>query len=341
MKQFHFIPCLAILVLAISCNDIKAPGIDKKIDNISEVPAEVVVGLANSPALKMSSDGRFYLEQASESSIKAALNTATTNTLKGSLTIDGAQLPEVGKPVEGASDVSGIFIVVSGPSPEELEFTATATIDDKPVTLPPASVKSGKTLAYLTTTGTNPDKIEYETPVLIPDTATEPMSDGIDLIDISNITIAPTKPAPAALMGVYEMAVSAKYYTSLSFPAGTKLHISPSFSDLKINLDRVNYPLSEYDIHMEVESTIPFDLKVGVTSTDGVSGSTDDIVKAGAVGKPVKSQIVVHVVDNSGHNVSQITNVYFSIDMTAAANAYLGKGQYLKIHTEKLTIQKP
>ena len=340
MKQFHIIPCLALLALVFSCDDIKAPGVDKKIDTHSEVSVEKLTGMAQSPALKMTADGKFYLEQAAENSIKAAVNTSNTNTLKGNITIDGSGLPEVGKPVEGSSENSGIFIVVDNPAPETVSFSATAVIDDKPVTLPPTTVKDGKTIAFITNTS-NPDKIEYETPVLIPDTATEPLSNGIDLIDLSDITIAPTKPAPAALMGVYEMTVSAKYYTSLSFPAGAKLHLSPTFSDLNINLDRVNYPLSEYDIHMTIESTIPFDLKVGVSSEDGISGSTDDIVKAGAVGNPVKSSIVVHVIDKSGHNVSAISSATFSIDMIAGNNAYLGKGQSLKIDTEKLTIQKP
>ena len=343
MKKYHFIAGLAILALAVSCDDIKAPGVDKKIDTHSEVSVEEFTSLKGHGALKTSPDGKYFIEQEAGTAIKLTVDTAQPHaTASSKMTIDGAGLPEVSKPVEGAADNFGIIIEVDNTSSATLDVSASASIDGKSVSLAPGSVKPNdkSSVAYVKTLD-NPDKIEYETPVLLPDIATEPMSNGIDVIDVSDITVMPKKGATAlAAASAVEISLLAKYYTSLSFPAGTKLHLNPTFSDLKINLDRVNFPLKEYDLYMTIESTIPFDMKASVTSSDGVSGTCDDIVKAGAVGKPVKSAIVVHIKDDSGHNVSQITNATFSIDLVAGSNAYFGRGQYLKIDTEKLTIQK-
>ena len=343
MKQFHFIAGLAIFALATSCDDIKAPGIDKNIDTHSEVTVEEFTDLKGLSSLKTSPDGKYYIEQESASTLKASVNPGNGQTpINGTLTIHGSDLPSAAKPVEGAADNSGIIISVDNPSSHIIDFSATATIDGKNVLLPKTSVnpKDGKNLGYLTSAD-NSDKLDISVPVLIPETAKEPLANGIEQIDVYDVTVAPKMGATAlAAASNVNLTLLAKYYTSLSFPAGTKLHITPTFSDLKIKLDRVNYPLKEYDIHMTLESTIPFDMQISVTSTDGVSGTCEDTVKAGAVGNPVKTDVTIHIVDNSGHNVSEISNATFSIDLIAGKNAYFGVGQYLKISTDKITIQK-
>ena len=121
--------------------------------------------------------------------------------------------------------------------------------------------------------------------------------------------------------------------------SSAELHFDKTFEDLDIKVD-IDESFKEYDIYFNVESSVPFDIKFSASSPDGLTGTSDNVIKAGTPAKPVTSKVVLHVVDNSGKKVNAISTATLSLDLTAVEGAKFAEGQSLKIDTDKLTIVK-
>lgn len=353
MKKINVILAgFAVLSLAVSCNGflgsigVKAPGVDVKIDRQSEVAFVRVADLDGNSHVKTATDGELYIEKEAKEPVKATTSlTSGKNTISGKLTIDGSDLPSVAKPVDGELVNAGVIVTVENPAPDPVEFDGTLVIDDKSGDIPSDKfiVPEGDVKSFGLLKEEKTDlhtQLGYEDPIILPESFSDPISDGIDEIVIKDMSVTPKKgsKAPAAAE-TYEFTVKAKYYSSLSYKPGAKVHIDKTFDDLGILID-VDDIFKEYDIYFDIESTVPFDIKFSASSPDGLTGTSEDVVKAGEPGKPVKSSIVLHVVDNSGKKVNAISTATLSLDLTAGQNSKFAKGQTLKIDTSKLTIVK-
>ena len=351
MKKFSFIALSALVALASSCNlfeDVKAPGIDKKIDSSSEVQSLELIDLdkeysAIESHVGTSSSGSYYYVASAPSTLSANVSSTDTKVLvEGELTIESLDLPDIVKPVSGSASNAGLILEFDNTYSQPVDVTAKATVDSKSAKLTGIQAKGSKLTktAFLLDLD-DVDNLEYDT-IVIPDVLAGPVSDGVtEHIIVSELELIPEKGVSAlSAAGDYNFKIAAKYYSSLTFKKGTKLHVTKTFNDLKLKLDRLDYPLKEYDVYIEFVSTVPFDITASVTSEDGLTGTSDSVIKAGKPGSPVTSEVVLHVVDNSGKNVSEINSATLDLYFVAAEKASFAKGQTLKINAEKLTIQK-
>lgn len=353
MKKINVILAgIAVMSLAVSCNGflgdlgIMAPGVDMKISHESEVSSQKLANLDGISYVKVASQGDLFVEKVSTEPAKATCSTTTgTVNFTGSrIAIDGADLPDATKPLEGAILSSAIIVTVENPTPEPVGFESTVVIDGKPGTVTGMGVADNSIKDFGLCVGDAneiKERTNYEDPVLLSDELADPLSDGIDEVVLEDMAVTfkkGSKVAPAA-GGSYQFNVKAKYYASLSYLPGTKLQFVKTFNDLGVQID-IDKVFKEYDIYFSVESTIPFDIKFSATSPDGLVGTSDDVIKAGAPGAPVKSAVVMHVVDNSGNKINAISTATVTLDLTAVEGAKFSQGQSLKIDTSKLTIVK-
>lgn len=352
MKKINVILAgFAVLSLAVSCSGflgdlgIKAPGVDMKIDRESEVSSVKLANLDGNSHVKTATDGELFIEKQAKEPVKATTSLGSGKTsISGKLTIEGNDLPDAAKPHDGSLLNSAVIVTVDNPAPDPVDFESTVVVDGKTggvssgMIVPDGDVKSFGILMG------NKDEIkqdvDYDDPVLLPESLKEPLGDGIDRIDVTDLAVTPKKgsAAPAAA-GSYEFNVKAKYYAQLSYAPGSKLHFDKTFEDLDIKVD-IDESFKEYDIYFNVESSVPFDIKFSASSPDGLTGTSDNVIKAGTPAKPVTSKVVLHVVDNSGKKVNAISTATLSLDLTAVEGAKFAEGQSLKIDTDKLTIVK-
>lgn len=350
MKKINVILAGFAVLSLVSCNGllgdlgIRAPGVDVKIDHESEVSAIQIADLDGNSHVKTATDGQLFVAKQAKEPVKAttSLGSGKTN-ISGKLTIEGNDLPDAAKPHDGSLLNTAVIVTVDNPAPDPVDFDATVVADGRAGSVSGMTVAESDVQSFGILMGEGAvikNHVDYDDPVLLPDSLVEPMSDGIDELTVTDLAVTPKKGsvAPAAA-GSYEFVVKAEYYAELSYKAGSKLHFDKTFNDLGIKVD-IDEAFSEYDLYFKVESTIPFDIKFSATSPDGLVGTSDDIVKAGAPGKPAVSNIVLHIKDSSGKQVNAISTANVSLDLTAAEGAKFSKGQSLKIDTSKLTIVK-
>ena len=350
MKKINVLLAGFAVMSLVSCNGllgdlgVRAPGVDLKVDRQSEVSSVRLVDLDGNSHVKTATDGELFIEKQAKEPVKSTCTLGSGQTaIPGKLTIDGSDLPDAAKPHDGSLLTSAVIITVDNPASETVDFGSTVTVDDKTesvggLTVPENSVKSFGLIKG------DKDEVKershYDDPVLLSEGLGGAISDGIDEILITGLSVTPEKGTvtPSAA-NTYEFQVKAKYYASLSYSPGSKIHVDKTFNDLDILID-IDEVFKEYDIYFKVESTIPFDIKFSASSPDGLVGTSDDIIKAGNPGKPVSSNVVLHVIDNSGKKVDAISTATLSLDLTAVEGAKFTTGQTLKIDTDKLTIVK-
>ena len=348
MKKIFFLAGLAVLAAAVSSCDENgnfiSPKVDVPIESSSDVQAEDLLAL-KSADIKTDDKGCYFIEKSASAPLSATVDLKTTETkLPGSLEIDCSSIPEVAKPSSGKLSQSFLILEMENPADEKVSFKGSAAADSKVIDLPAVSVdpKSEKLVAFVSTGSS-----AVVPPVTVPEEFVAIPSDGdaldmgpskITVKDLGVTSLGTKAAAPAG--GSYSFKVDAMYVAPLYYSAGTKLHINRTFQDLKIVLDRINYPCAEYDIVMDVENTLPFDIMMSVSSAEGVSGSLKNAIKAGSLNNPVTTSVAFNVKDSSGKAVSNISTATLGIDLTAAEGATLQKGQKLGLNVSKVTIIK-
>lgn len=339
MKKHQLFAGLAMLALAVSCVEgVKLPGVDVKLNSSSTVSSEKLFSLSAENA-STASDGTYYIESAAPAPLNATVTLGST--IPGSLKIDNSSLPEAAFPVQGTMSNVGVALTVENSSSAPIKLAGKAVFDGKEVALNPAvaSANSSSVLAFVTDPNAKVQPVPTTAnlvPLADPDKA---VTKGSKSVEIKELEISDG--SKAAAPSSVALTVSAKYCAAFVYPEGTKLHLDRSFSDLGLTFDRVQYPLNEYDVHMEVVNSIPFDIYISATSADGISGSIAQPILAGSIENPVTTSVILHVVDNSGKAVSHMDQADLSLDLVAVSGgSALKKGQKLEINLDKLTIVK-
>jgi hypothetical protein len=346
MKKIILLAGLAVSALAVSSCDlfenIKTPTVDVALDSSSEIQSVELLKL-DSPAITSDSQGVYFVQQSASAPISSNVNLSSTPTkLNGSLDIKGAGLPEVACDLQhGGLAQPAIVVTVENSAAEQVVVNGNCNADSKTFPLPEAVTNAKDKTQIVYTTGSSAPSITDPDVVLALPEEGKILEKGPKEMQISDITVSTVSTkaiAPAA--GSYQIKVDAMYVAPLLYLAGTQIHLDRSFKDLNISLDRVNYPCNEYDISMEVENTLPFDIMMTVKSADGISGALKSAIKAGSLEKPVTTAVVLNVKDSSGKNVSNISTADLSIDLTAAEGAILKKGQKLGLKLNKFSVIK-
>jgi len=348
MKRILILAALAFLASAVtSCDDngkINIPPVDVQIDATSDIHAEDLLGLKSQAVGYDSQSDFYYVENPASTSLQANVSLTTApSAIPGSLEIDNSVLPDVAHLKDGSLEQSAIVLTVDNPSDEVVTIVGKASADDVVFTLPDVTLgaKSNHDVCFVSVNSsslivpgyTDPD---YYVSLPEPGKAIDKGPAKIVVSDLGVSSVSSKAIAPAG--GSYEFKVDAKYIAPLAYKAGSKIHLDRTFKDLNIALDRVNYPCSEYDIYMEVENTLPFDIIFTVSSSEGISGSLKNPIKAGSTKNPVTTSVVFNIKDSSGKAVSNINSADLGIDLTAAEGATLQKGQAIGLKVSKLSI---
>ena len=346
MKKIILLAGLAVFALAVSSCDlfenIKTPTVDVALDSSSEIQSEELLKL-DSPSISVDSQGAYYVKQSATSPISSTVSLSSSPTkLNGSQDIKCVGLPEVASDLQKGGLVQpALVLTVDSPADEDILIKGNFNAEGKSAPLPEAVADAKDKTQIVYTTGSSAPSITDPDVVLALPEEGKILEKGPKEMQISDLTVSTVSTkaiAPAA--GSYQIKVDAMYVAPLLYLAGTQIHLDRSFKDLNISLDRVNYPCNEYDISMEVENTLPFDIMMSVSSADGISGALKSAIKAGSLENPVTTAVVLNVKDSSGKNVSNISTADLSIDLTAAEGATLKKGQKLGLKLNKFSVIK-
>ncbi|MBO4341333.1 MAG: hypothetical protein J5835_07900 [Bacteroidales bacterium] len=351
MKKFFIFSLIGLLSLAVSCegvvNDlgIKAPGIDKSLDSHSDVPCSDLIGFTGVKTVKTATDGHYFVEELSKGEVKVALSSSGEQKVGDKVTIDGSQMPKSTIPDEGSTSTRAVLVTLTNTSDKDVVFDANISVDNgKEAPLAPVTVpaNSSKTIAYLNDQNAETPDVSFDKAEILPEASSDQIDKGFNTIDIKDIKLSHRDKATNSVSAAAaaEFTISAKYYRLLAFSAATKLTIKRSFNDLRINFDNIDYDIKEYKVYIDVENSIPFDIKVSGKTDKGIVITTDDVIKAGTPDNHVKSSIVLNVVDPTGEKVSEVVSAVLTLELTAAKGAKFAKGQSLKIDASKLKIVK-
>ena len=351
MKKFFILSIIATLSLAVSCQGvlgdlgINAPGIDKSLDSHSNVPCSDLVGVTGIKSVKTASDGHYFVEELSKGEVKVALSSASEQKVSDKVTIDGKQIPKSINPTEGSTTTHGVLVTLTNTSDKDIVFNANLAVDngkEAPLSEVTVPANSTKTIAYLNDQNADAPDVTFDKAEILPKSSSDDMDKGFELIDIKDITLSHRGKGTNAVSAATtaEFKISAKYYALLAFHAATKLTINRTFNDLRVNFDKIDTPIKEYKVYMEVDNSIPFDIKVSGKTDKGIVITTEDIIKAGTPSAHVITPVILNVVDPTGEKVSEIVTAVLTLELTAAKGAKFAKDQSIKIDASKLKIVK-
>lgn len=348
MKRFLILAGLAVLASAVSSCDengnLITPQMDVDINSSSDVYAEDLLDLKSEAVAYDAPSNVYYVETSASSTLRGTVALSSTPaTLSGALEINNAKLPESAQPKDGSLAQGALVLILDNPADEKVVASGKVEADDVKFNLPEFTVNSGSREEFRFVSINSSEKLipgASDNYVTLPEPG-KALDKGPSKIVVSDIVLSkPSTKAIAPAGGSYEFKVDAKYIAPLIYTAGAKIHLNRTFTDLKISLDRVNYPCPEYDIIMDVENTLPFDINFTVSSAEGIDGTLKNVIKAGSLENPVTTSVVLNVKDSSGKAVSNINTADLGVDLTAVEGASLQKGQKLGLKVSKVTIIK-
>lgn len=343
MKKSLLLVGVALLATAVSCNlsdwfDNPLGGATIDVNTTSDISSSRFVGLNDSPYVKTSTIGDLIIEKdGSQIKSELTLNEGAATPLSGKSVISGEDLPEVSKPTFGSSENAGMLIVVTNPIFQDVVFNGTISFDGQSISIPPVTLPGNKTSVVFVGKENENVPASVTPDEVIALTGFEMAGKEFKEASLDKITITPvgTKAAGAAALSG-EFVIDTKYCAGLSFPAGTKMSIHRSFSDLSLNLE--TYVFSEYDVVLTVTNPLPFDVEIAAAN-DEVSAVSKNAIAAGTPENPVATQTTVRV--KKATDATEVKNANVLVNLTAASNgAKIPKQADVKIAVEKIVVVK-
>ena len=344
MKKSFLVIGVALLATTVSCNlfngilDNPLGGATINVGTATDVPSTRFVGLNDSQYTKTSTIGDLIIEkEGTQIKSELTLNEGVATPLSGKSVISGEDLPEISKPTFGSSENAGMLIVVNNPVFQDVVFNGTIAFDGQSISIPPVTLPGNKASVIFVGKSTEGVPTSVTPDQVVALSGFEMAGKEFKEASLDKITITPigTKGAcTKALSG--EFVINTKYCAGLSFPAGTKMNIHRTFSDLSINLE--TYIFTEYDVFLTVTNPLPFDVEIAAAN-DKVSAVSKEAIAAGTPENPVSSQTTVRIKKDS--DATEVTNADLLLKLTAASNgAKIPSEAKVKIAVEKIVVVK-
>lgn len=357
MKTGYIITGLAVLALAISCNDlpVKSVGTQVKINQEGSIDGDAFLGIEGNKHVESTTDGKLIVRKASNGSVTPPASQSGSSKVDGSLNIETGDLPKVATPDNGSSQGAGIIITIKNPDSVDVQFSGDSNVNGNKSRLPETVAPAGQETSVLYcdnrfSDSSTADAARSDTVVEVDaDFTLNPPansdngsgnnnnSSGVVIDNMELSRFAHTSVAQSAASNV---TISAAYFCPLTFSKGTTFTFHETFGDLGIELPRENYPLKSYDLNITIENPYPYDITFSASSPEGISATCENVVKAATGGSPVKTDIVLHITDNSGRNISNIDEASIDVTFTAPAdNASFKKGGKIGVNVDRLIVR--
>ena len=237
---------------------------------------------------------------------------------------------------------AGIVVTVSNPAPHPIVFKGSVSLDGaSTVALPDVTVGAGETvdIAYVPSL-TDPD-IDADIFEVLPDVVVKSMKAAVpNEVKIADVEIGAATKALGANAAKYSFSVNSAFVIPMKFSKGSVLKFEQSFKNLGFDLtEYVKYQAKEYKVTFKMTNSMPFDIKLSATSSQGLSGTLDNVIKAGTVANPVVTPASL-TVKTANESVSTLEDAVLKVEMTAASeDAALNKAQKLEIDMESIHIE--
>lgn len=305
-----------------------------KVDKQTDMPATDIFDFGEKTTISEGGDGVMLLSVKAE---PAKADKLKDNVLPG--TIEFTDVPEEITNAASATNY-GLELTITNPD-NSRKFAATVTIAGKEYNINPVDIPHGTTKILYVKDKVNPIIKDKATVQELPEDICKAIEEnGPEGLKINNMWFIPENTASIAAMSEDEAVycVEAEYCTPMTYSKGAVIHIDKDLTKLGFNIAEYDIKADTYKINATVVNTLPFEINIKATSSNGLSGSLDTPIKAGSEDNPVTTEAVMTVTSNGV--VTSIDDLKVSADLTAAEDgASIKATQTLKVNVESIKVK--